>query len=128
LSIKKSVSYEKIIFLEYLRRYFPFKFAHNVPIIRVSTQLESSPQLPYSQKKSSFSSSSSQQQQQQLNSQPTQYLKNKIDKNNSKKTLKKKTILGKKQKSKNTNKKKNMWGKLKLNSQPAQYYKKIRQR
>ena len=124
MSIKKSVSYEKIIFLEYLRRYFPFKFAHNVPIIRVSTQLESSPQLPYSQKKSSFSSSSSQQQQQQLNSQPTQYLKNKIDKNNSKKTQKKqkkKTILGKKQKSKNKNKKKNMWGKLKLNSQLAQY-------
>jgi len=121
LSIKKSVSYEKIIFLEYLRRYFPFFwFTHNVPIIRVSTQLESSPQLPYSQKKSSFSSSSSQQQQ-QLNSQPTQYLKNKIDKNNSKKKQKKRQFWEKKQKSKNKNKKKNMWGKLKLNSQLAQY-------
>jgi molecular chaperone GrpE (heat shock protein) len=116
LSIKKSVSYEKIIFLEYLRRYFPFKFAHNVPIIRVSTQLESSPQLPYSQKKSSFSSSSSQQQQQQLNSQPTQYLKNKIDKNNSKKTqkkTKKEDNFGKKAKKQKQKQKKKHVGKAK---------------
>jgi hypothetical protein len=40
---------------------------------------------------------------------------------------KKKTILEEKKRQKQ-NEKKNMWGKLKLNSQPAQYYKKIRQR
>ena len=39
-----------------------------------------------------------------------------------KKTQKKKTILGeKKQKKNKENKEKNMWVKLKLNSQPAQY-------
>ena len=62
-----------------------------------------------------------------LNSQPVQYEKNKIDEDNSEKKIikkKKKTMRG------NTvviynvlkkNSKKNMWGKLKLNSQPTQY-------
>jgi len=48
-----------------------------------------------------------------LNSQPVQYLKIQINKNNSKK---KEDNFGQK-----TKKKKNMWRKLKLNSQPVQY-------
>jgi hypothetical protein len=59
-----------------------------------------------------------------LNSQPAPYEKNKIDKNNSRKKIKKmkkrrRQFWGKKKAK--TNEKKNMWGKLKLNSQPAQY-------
>jgi hypothetical protein len=48
-----------------------------------------------------------------LNSQPVQYLKIQINKNNSKKE---EDNFGQK-----TKKKKNMWRKLKLNSQPVQY-------
>jgi len=54
-----------------------------------------------------------------FNSQPAQYEKNKIDKNNSEKKIKQKKRQFWKKKQKKW--KKNMWGKLKLNSQPAQY-------
>jgi hypothetical protein len=60
-----------------------------------------------------------------LNSEPAPYLKNKINKNNSeKKTQKneKKDNFGKKNKNKmKKNEKQNIWVKLKLNSQLAQY-------
>jgi hypothetical protein len=51
-------------------------------------------------------------------------LKNKINKNNSEKNTNfflKKDNFGKKSKKKIKKNKKNIWGKLKLNSQPAQY-------
>ena len=56
-----------------------------------------------------------------LNSQPTQYQKNKINKHNSKKKKTEKKMKRRRRQFQEKKKQKNMWEKLKLNSQSAQY-------